>query len=124
MLLEYVADPEIPADGLAPLAGNPPPPALQPGDGPPATKTRNRDRSTGESGDQYPHVLFPIPRTHYRVALCPAGWQYLVQQREAKDRWINRKFIARKAHLAVVLKRLVPSKSFRAIEAKLSALPV
>ena len=82
------------------------------------------DRSRWEIGDNYPGVLFAIPGTAWRVAVCAKGYCWILQQREGKDRWHSRKFFARKARLALVLKELVGTKAFKAIEAKIEALPI
>lgn len=83
-----------------------------------------RDRSVGESGDSYPGRLFDVPGTNWRVVVCVQGRQWVLQQREGKDRWLGRKFFSNKRRLALVLKTLVPDRAFRAIQHEIEKLPI
>jgi len=65
-----------------------------------------------------------IPSTTWRVAVCPKGYCWLLQQRQGRDRWVSRKFFSRKARLAVVLKELISPEAFQAVEARIAALPI
>jgi hypothetical protein len=85
---------------------------------------KGRDRSKDESGDAYPGTLFDIPRTAWRVAVCREGRQWMLQQREAKDRWQSRKFFARKQRLATVVQQLLGTAAYKSVAAKIDALPV
>ena len=82
------------------------------------------ERSRWESGDQYSGVLFGIPGTNWRVAVCAKGHCWMLQQREGRHRWISRKFFATKKRLAVVLIKLVGEQAFGAVKDKVDALPI
>ena len=87
-------------------------------------KGNGRDRSIGENGDRYPGLLFDVPNTSWRVVVCAEGRQWIIQQREGKDKWVSRKFFATKRRLAVVLKQPVGSRAFKAIQHKIEKLPI
>jgi hypothetical protein len=58
------------------------------------------------------------------VAASADGRCWILQQREGRDHWIGRKYFSNRRRLAVVLKKLVSPDAFRAVEAKIAALPV
>jgi hypothetical protein len=87
-------------------------------------KPNGRDRSVGENGDRYPGVLFDVPNTSWRVVVCAEGRQYIAQQREGRDRWASRKFFTNRRRLGVVLRQLVGARAFKAVQAKIEALPI
>ena len=89
-----------------------------------AGATGKRDRSSGESGDDYPGVRFHVPGTNWRVAACAKGYCWLLQQRRAKDHWESRKFFATKKRLAVVLADLVGAEVAAKVKDKIDALPI
>jgi hypothetical protein len=91
---------------------------------PPAGTRKPRDRSKGEAGEQYPGVQFRIPGTNYRVAASADGHCWIIQQREARDHWIGRKYFSNKRRLAVVVKTMVPAAAFKEIEPQINALPI
>lgn len=91
---------------------------------PPDGAGKPRDRSKGEAGDLYPGALFRVPGTPWRVAVCHEGRQWILQQREARDHWVGRKYFSNKQRLAVVLRELVSPAAYRAIEPQIAALPI
>jgi hypothetical protein len=106
--------PQLKKPGLAPL----PEPGL-----PGVNTSGGRDRSKGESGDNYPGALFSIPGTAWRVSVCREGRQWVLQQRRAKDHWGSRKFFATKRRLAVVLPTVVGTQAAALVKDKIEALP-
>jgi hypothetical protein len=84
----------------------------------------SRDRSRGESGDAYSGALFQIPGTSWRVAVCAKGYCWILQQREAKDHWIGRKFFSNKRRLATVVNELLGEEAYRSVSDGIEALPV
>jgi hypothetical protein len=115
------------SDGPAPARPSGPPKtalARVPEPACPPANRRARDRSLGESGDRYPGALFAIPGTNYRVAVCAKGYCWILQQREARDHWIRRKFFASKARLAKVLPEVVGPNTAAAVMPLVEALPI
>jgi hypothetical protein len=90
----------------------------------PPRQRKVRDRSLGEAGDNYPGALFPIPGTTYRVAVCAKGFCWMLQQREARDHWISRKFFASMARLAKVLPEVVGPDAAALVMPLVEALPI
>ena|ERR1700733_1480684 len=82
------------------------------------------DRATWETGDDYDGVFFLIPGTAYRVAACPKGYCWLLQQRRGRHRWENRKYFATKRRLAAVLPSVVGTLAAEAVREKVDALPI
>jgi hypothetical protein len=78
----------------------------------------------GERYDAYSGALFRVPGTSYRVAASADGWSWILQQREARDHWVGRKYFSNRRRLAAVLKTLAPPAAFRAVESQIQALPV
>lgn len=83
-----------------------------------------RDRSRWEAGDLYPGVIFTIPDTAFRVAVCERGYQWILQRRDGKDRWTNLKYFARKGRLATVIRDLLGEDIFPTVETKIESLPI
>lgn len=86
-------------------------------------KVRPTRVSEWERADSYRGVLFPIPNTNWRVAVCREGRQWLLQQREAKDHWESRKYFARKGRLATVIRDHLGEAAFQSVQSKIEALP-
>lgn len=90
----------------------------------PPRQRKARDCSLGEGGDNYPGALFSIPGTLPRVAVCAKGYCWTLQQREARDHWISRKFFASKTRLAKVLPEVVGPDAATLVMPKIEALPI
>jgi hypothetical protein len=99
-------------------------PQVEKPDGRAQTPAPKTDRSKWESGDQYAGVLFIVPGTNWRMAVCAKGYCWMLQQREGRDRWISRKFFTNKRRLAVVLTELVGEQIAAAVKDKIEALPI
>jgi hypothetical protein len=82
-----------------------------------------RDRSKEEAGDSYSGALFPIPGTKWRVAVDRAGYQWMLQHREAKDHWVSRKFFSNKKRLGTVVREMFPN-TWQKVAPKIVALPI
>ena len=54
----------------------------------------------------------------------PHGFQWLLQQRKAKDHWVSRKFFARKQRLATVVKELLGGRAYASVADKINKLPI
>ena len=93
-------------------------------DAPRALARVSRDRSKEEFGDSYSGVLFQIPGRNWRVAVDRVGYQWMLQQREARDHWQSRKFFARKARLAKVIEETFGRQIYLAVCDHISKLPI
>lgn len=69
-------------------------------------------------------MLFLVPDSPYRVAVCSKGHCWLLQQRRGANRWEGIKFFTNRRRLGVVLRQLVGARAFRAVAAKIAALPI
>ena len=84
----------------------------------------SQQRRDGERYDSYRGVIFQIPDTRYRVAVCLEGRQWLLQQRKGKDQWKNKKHCSRKENLLKRLHELLPTDDYLKIKSRVEALPI
>lgn len=82
------------------------------------------NRALWERADTYQGALFPIPNTNWRVAVCKDGYQWLLQQREAKDHWETRKYFATKRRLSTILQETLGDEAYISVAHKIDALPI
>jgi hypothetical protein len=78
----------------------------------------------GERYDDYQGVLFEIPSTRYRVAVCVDGYQWLLQQCKGQNQWISRKYFARKERLATVIRQELGDDAYNAVADLIARLPI
>lgn len=80
--------------------------------------------SEWERADNYWGAIFCIPDTNWRVAVCRDGYQWILQQREAKDHWENKKFFARKQHLAEAVEAVIGEEAYQRVADRIEGLPI